>query len=146
MSHVLYLPVPYRAPLGIEIDTDLDNGQATEGKLGGIVVEVYLPHGCLCRLVELQLEEVKGLACAHDHVHTPRGSADFHVSEVSCDEVEDDVEHLLVVALSVGVIAVRDGEQELLQESKCPVYVSLGEELGHPPRRVVHHEGVGGDV
>ena len=98
MRLLLYLPVPYRAPLGIEADADLDDGQATEGKLGGIVVEVYLPHGCLGRLDELQLKQIKIFVCAHDHVHTPRGRVNLHI-DLSAHEGKDDIEELLVVTL-----------------------------------------------
>ena len=94
----LNLPVSNGAPLGIEIDADLDNGQAAEGELGGIVVEVYLPHGSLGRLVELQLKQIKILVGAHDHVHTPRGSVNLHV-DISAHEGKDDIEELLVVTL-----------------------------------------------
>ena len=58
MRLLLNLPVPYRAPLGIKADAYLDDGQAAESELGSIVVKVYLPHGCLGLLVELQLKEV----------------------------------------------------------------------------------------
>ena len=98
MSHILYFPIPYRAPLGIEADTDLDDWQAAEGKLGGIVVKVYLPLGCLGRLVELQLKQIKIFVGAHDHVHTPRGSVHLHV-DISAHEGEDDIEELLVMTL-----------------------------------------------
>ena len=49
-------------------------------------------------LVELQLEEIKGLLCAQYHVHTACGGAYLHVSKIACDKGEDDVEHLLVVS------------------------------------------------
>ena len=98
MRLLLNLPVPYRAPLGIKAEAYLDDGQAAEGELGGIVVEVYLPHGSLGRLVELQLKQIKILVCAHDHVDTPLGRVNFHIV-ISAHEGEDDLEELLVVTL-----------------------------------------------
>ena len=97
-SGVLCLPVPDSAALGVEIDAHLHYGQSREGKLGGVVLQVDLVHGGLGGLVELQLEEIKGLLCAQYHVHTARGGVDLHVRKIARDKGEDDIEHLLVVA------------------------------------------------
>ena len=51
------LPVAEGAASGIEVDAYLDYREAGEGELRGVVLQVYLLHGYLYTLVQLQLEE-----------------------------------------------------------------------------------------
>ena len=52
------LPVAYCSSLGVEINAYFYDRQTSEGKLLGVVLEVYLVDGCLSRHIEFQLEEI----------------------------------------------------------------------------------------
>ena len=53
MTLRLHFPVAYGAALGVEVDAYLYYGQTREGKLRGVILEVYLIDGCLGGHVEL---------------------------------------------------------------------------------------------
>lgn len=142
----LYLPVGDGVLLGVEVDGHLDDGAVVEGEACGVVLAVHLVHGGPGRLVQFELKEVERPVCAQHHVHAAGGRAHLDVDKVARDEGEDDVEHLLVVAFAVGVVAVGDGEEEVAEQGQRTVYVAKCEALCHASCRIVHHEAVGRDV
>ena len=49
---------------------------------------------------------------------------DLHF-DISAEEREDDVEHLLIVPLGVGIVAIWHGEEVSLEEAEHPVEVFI---------------------
>ena len=71
-------------------------------------------HGGCGGTVELQLEQVEFAESLHHHIHTA-GRGTYLDINVAAKQGEYHIKHLLVMALVVSVLAIRHGEQELLQ-------------------------------
>ena len=110
------LPVRNRMALRVEVDAHFDDGQAAEGEARGIVLQVDLLHGCFGRTIQFELEEVEVLGGTQHHIYAACGGAHFYVGKITRYECEDNVEYLLVVPLGVGIFAVGDGAEELLED------------------------------
>ncbi len=111
-------PVLYVSLGRVEVDADLGDRFAGEGKALAIVLQVYLLHRRLRTLVQLQLEEVEVGLCEHHYVHPAFWGVHLYVHQIVGEQGEDDVEHLLVVTLVVCDVAVGHRAKEVLQQPK----------------------------
>ena len=132
--------------LRIEVNAHFDNGQAAAGEAGGIVLEVDLLHGGFGRTVEFEFEEVEALGSLQHHIHATCGGAHFHIGKIARHKREYDVENLLVVAFGVGVVAVRDGAEEFLEDGESTIDILLDQALGHVSGSIVDDKCVRSDV
>lgn len=73
------LPVTESLFSAVEVDANFHDGQTAEGETGRIVLEVYLLHGGIGRLVELQFYNIQRGCHAHHHVHATAWSAHLYV-------------------------------------------------------------------
>ena len=107
-------------PFHVKVDADLHHGKAAQGEAFGVVLQVDLLHGGLGGLVQFQFHDVERGGRAHHHVHPSLRGTYFHI-HIHAQEAEDDVEHLLVVAFVIRMVAVRDSGKERLQQPQCIV-------------------------
>ena len=99
----------------VEVDAHLCDRLAAEGEALGIVLEVDLLQGGLSVFVQLQFDDVETCVCQHHDIHPSLRRMHLHIHHISRKEREDDEEHLLVMSLVVGDIAVRHGAEEGLE-------------------------------
>ena len=70
---------------------------------------------------------------------------DFHICKIVGKQCEDDVEHLLIVTLRVGVVTVGHRAKECLQELDGTVHVIVGHTSCHVAGCAVNGNSVGHD-
>ena len=90
-----------------------------------------MPQGGLRVLVQLQFDDVETGVCQHHDVYPALRRVYLHVHHISRKEREDDEEHLLVMALMVGHVAVRHGAEEGLEQAQGPVHVVVAYQHRH---------------
>ena len=122
-------PIFQGMPFHVKIDSDLHHGQTAQSEAFGIVLQVNLLHGGLGRLVQFQFHDVERGGRAHHHVYPPTRGTYFHI-HIDAQETENDVEHLLVVAFVVRMVAIRHGGKESLEELQHAFHVSFHQGAG----------------
>ncbi len=55
----------------------------------------------------------------------------FHIRNKSREQGEDDVEHLLIMSLVIGYMAIRNGFEVILQELQSPIHILLADKGCH---------------
>ena len=101
----------------VKVDPHLGNGLAAEGEALGVVLEVYLPHDRLGILVEFQFDDIEiGTGEQHD-IYPAFRRVHLYAHQIVGKEREDDEQHLLVMPLIVGDIAIRHCAQKWVRLS-----------------------------
>ena len=111
----------------------------------GIVAQVDLAHGRLCRGIELQLDDIQMAEGLHHDVDPAAGRMHLYIRP-SAQQAEDDAEHLLVVTLILRVISVGYGGEEVLEEMQHLVHVAVVQGLSHVAERDVGPGRVGRNI
>ena len=96
-----------------------------------IILQVDLSHGSLRTLVEFQFQEIEIGVGEQNHVYSALWSMHLYVHYKACEESEDDIQHLLVMTLIVGHIAVGQCFEVVLQELQSTVHISTSYKRGH---------------
>lgn len=120
------LPIGNRMLLAVEVYADEYAGEGEQGETFRVFFFLYLLQCRGCGAVYLHLYYIELRGGLHHDVHTPSGSAHLHIG-VHTEEGEDDVEHLLVVDLVVGVVALRYGAEVCLQQAQRTVHIVLAQ-------------------
>ncbi len=99
-------------PLLQEVQTDLYHWLSSMGKAIGILAVVDLLQSLICTLIKLHFHHIDCFPCLHHHIKPTLGGVRLHNDAIIAEQGENDVEHLLVMTLVMGIVAIRHGLRE----------------------------------
>lgn len=123
--NLFYLPLQTaHSVLLQEVQTDLYHRLSSMGKAIGILAVVDLLQSLICTLIKLHFHHIDCFPCLHHHIKPTLGGVRLHNDAIIAEQGENDVEHLLVMTLVMGIVAIRHGLQKVLQQLQGTLYVA----------------------
>ena len=106
----------------------------------GIMPCLYLGESLLGTLVEFQFHHIDGVGSLHRDVDSPFSRVLLHNNIVVSKQGKDDIKHLLVMPLVIGVVTIWNGFQEISQHLQGFIHfttINIGRNVSyHNPTRI----------